>query len=69
VIKVVKKMFPERNPVLNHHLAEGKVVLFQWSSTIFKEEFPVECQLTGFLCKRQPVLKKKRILLDTRYSS
>ena len=42
-----------------HYLAKGVVILFQWNSNIFKMNFPMECQLTISLCKRQPVLKRK----------
>ena len=41
------------------YLAESEVISFQWSPTVLKLKFSMECHLTSSLSKGQPVLEKK----------
>ena len=42
-----------------YYLAESEVISFQWSPTVFKLKFSMECHLTSSLTKGQPVLENK----------
>ena len=60
IISLKSSLFETVYKQICYYLAEGKVVLFEWSPTVFKPKFSMECHVTGSLVKRQPVLENKR---------